>query len=122
MPPELDTLCPPSESQSLSTQAATLQRQWDKMGKEKNFYAVRMGRVPGIYKQWHECEAQTRKFKNAVFKIRPRMPRPFSNGFGLNRFKRGRVVRSSPWLGWACRDTVDRPLTEGVWETLSHRP
>ena len=76
------------------------------MGKEKSFYAVRMGRVPGIYKQWHECEAQTRKFKNAVFKIRPRMPRPFSNGFGLNRFKRGRVVRSSPWLGWACRDTL----------------
>ena len=38
------------------------------MGKEKNFDAVRMGRVPGIYKQWHECEAQTRKFKNAVFR------------------------------------------------------
>ena len=55
-------------------------------------------------------------------KIGLEMTRPFSNGFGLNRFKRGRVVRSSPWLGWACRDTVDRPLTEGVWEALSHRP
>ena len=49
------------------------------------------------------------------------MTRPFSNGFGLNRFKRGRVACSSPWLGWACRDTVDRPLTEGVREAVSRR-
>ena len=30
-------------------------------------------------------------------------------------------MRSSPLLGKACQDMVDRPLTEGVWEALPWR-
>jgi len=34
----------------------------------------------------------------------------------LNRFKRDGLVCCFPLLGKACRDMVDRPLTEGVRE------
>lgn len=32
------------------------------------FYAVRIGRKPGIYKTWPECEAQVKGYPNAVYK------------------------------------------------------
>ena len=32
------------------------------------FYAVRVGRTPGIYKTWAECESQVKGFKGAQFK------------------------------------------------------
>lgn len=34
----------------------------------KKFYAVRQGRVPGIYTTWSEAEAQVKGFSNAVYK------------------------------------------------------
>lgn len=37
------------------------------MGK-KNFYAVRTGRKPGIYKTWAQCQQQVTGFAGAVFK------------------------------------------------------
>lgn len=37
------------------------------MAKQK-FYAVRQGRVPGIYKTWADCQKQTTGFSGAVFK------------------------------------------------------
>ena len=39
------------------------------MGKKKpNFYAVRVGEVPGIYKTWAECEKQVKGFTGAKHK------------------------------------------------------
>lgn len=35
---------------------------------KKNFYAVKAGLVPGIYKTWHECKMQTDGFSGAVYK------------------------------------------------------
>jgi ribonuclease HI len=32
------------------------------------FYAVRVGRVPGIYKTWPECQEQIKGFSNAQYK------------------------------------------------------
>lgn len=32
------------------------------------YYAVKVGRVPGIYTTWNECQAQVNKFSGAVFK------------------------------------------------------
>jgi hypothetical protein len=32
------------------------------------YYAVRRGRVPGIYTTWEECQQQTDRFKGAIFK------------------------------------------------------
>ena len=32
------------------------------------FYAVRIGRTPGVYASWAECEAETKGFPGAVFK------------------------------------------------------
>ena len=32
------------------------------------YYAVRVGRVPGIYTTWVECEKQVKYFRKAVFK------------------------------------------------------
>ncbi len=33
-----------------------------------NFYAVKAGRVPGIYRTWDECKAQTDGYSGAVYK------------------------------------------------------
>lgn len=37
----------------------------------KKFYAVRMGRNPGIYEEWSEAEKQIKGFSGAVFKKFP---------------------------------------------------
>ena len=34
----------------------------------KKYYAVKKGRVPGIYDTWDECKAQTAGFSGPVFK------------------------------------------------------
>lgn len=34
----------------------------------KKFYAVRVGRVPGIYETWSECERMVKGYKGAVYK------------------------------------------------------
>lgn len=38
------------------------------MSLQKVFYAVRIGRVPGLYKTWPECESQVKSFPGAEFK------------------------------------------------------
>ena len=35
---------------------------------KKNFYAVKVGKTPGIYKTWPECQANTSGFPGTVFK------------------------------------------------------
>ncbi len=35
---------------------------------KKNYYAVKKGLTPGIYRTWAECEAQVKGFAGAVFK------------------------------------------------------
>jgi hypothetical protein len=39
------------------------------MGKKKgkNYYAVRVGRIPGIYQSWPDCEQQVRTFSLVAF-------------------------------------------------------
>ena len=32
------------------------------------YYAVRVGRVPGVYRTWDACKGQTHRFPGAVFK------------------------------------------------------
>ncbi|MDO4778946.1 MAG: ribonuclease H family protein [Tissierellia bacterium] len=38
---------------------------------KKNFYAVKVGRNPGVYKTWDECNIQVKGFKGAVYKKFP---------------------------------------------------
>ena len=40
------------------------------MGKNKGpkFYAVKIGRQPGVFASWAECEAQTKNFSGALHK------------------------------------------------------
>jgi hypothetical protein len=38
------------------------------LGLVRKFYAVRLGRVPGIYNTWEDCRAQVHCFKGAEFK------------------------------------------------------
>ena len=35
---------------------------------KKNYYAVRIGKIPGIYTNWEDCKAQVTGYKGAVFK------------------------------------------------------
>ena len=32
------------------------------------FYAVRVGKTPGVYETWDECRAEVHKYSGAVFK------------------------------------------------------
>ena len=36
--------------------------------KKNNFYAVKNGKNPGIYKTWDECRAQVEGFSGALYK------------------------------------------------------
>ena len=36
--------------------------------KKNNFYAVKQGKNPGIYKTWDECKAQVEGFSGALYK------------------------------------------------------
>lgn len=38
------------------------------MAIKKNFYAVKKGRHPGIYRTWDECKKNVDGFPGAVFK------------------------------------------------------
>lgn len=38
---------------------------------KKKFYAVKVGKTPGIYLTWNECEEQTKGFSGAVYKSFP---------------------------------------------------
>jgi len=38
---------------------------------KKNFYVVWNGHNPGIYKSWENCQAQVKKFPNAIFRGYP---------------------------------------------------
>ena len=33
-----------------------------------SFYAVRFGKIPGIYTSWNECKKQVSGFKGAIYK------------------------------------------------------
>ena len=35
---------------------------------KKNFYAVKVGKTPGIYRTWAECKSQTEGVSGAMFK------------------------------------------------------
>jgi len=35
---------------------------------KNNYYAVRIGKTPGIYKTWEECKAQVIGYKGAIYK------------------------------------------------------
>ena len=35
---------------------------------KKNYYAVRIGKTPGIYTSWEDCKAQVTGYKGAIFK------------------------------------------------------
>ena len=37
----------------------------------KKFYAVRNGRVPGVYMTWADCEKQVKGFGGAIYKSFP---------------------------------------------------
>ena len=65
-----------------------------------NFYAVRIGRNPGIYSTWDECQEQVDKFSGAIFKkfknlneakmfIKP------ENGNNNNNNNNGNIVKRS---------------------------
>jgi hypothetical protein len=38
------------------------------MGRRKSYYAVRVGRQPGIYRTWEDCEVQVKGYSKAQFK------------------------------------------------------
>ena len=35
---------------------------------KNNYYAVRIGKTPGIYKTWEDCKTQVIGYKGAIYK------------------------------------------------------
>ncbi|MBQ1491826.1 MAG: ribonuclease H family protein [Blautia sp.] len=63
------------------------------MAVKKNFYAVRKGRNPGIYKTWKECQQQVTGFSGAEFRGFVTLPEAeeFMQGPGGKEAEEGRV-------------------------------
>ncbi|KAK4982074.1 hypothetical protein LTR66_009500, partial [Elasticomyces elasticus] len=55
-----------TELASPATTAATSTGTKRKRGTDLKFYAVRVGREPGIYHSWAECLEQVQGFRNAT--------------------------------------------------------
>lgn len=36
--------------------------------KKKNYYAVKVGKTPGVYNSWEECKLQIDGFRGAAYK------------------------------------------------------
>lgn len=56
-----------SESAMTTTSSGTKR----KRGTEPKFYAVKVGKTPGIYHSWHDCLEQVTKYKGASCKGMP---------------------------------------------------
>jgi len=55
--------------------------------KEQSYYAVRQGRVPGVYRTYPECWKQVNGFKNAIYK-------KFTNSLEASAFMAGTLASS----------------------------
>ena len=43
-------------------------REKEKNMAKKNYYAVKQGKVPGIYRTWDACKAQVHGYPGAIYK------------------------------------------------------
>lgn len=59
-------------------------------GDAPKYYAVRQGRIPGVYNTWEECLNQIKGHKGALCKLLPALnqyyPRPYPDNLQSNRF------------------------------------
>ena len=44
-------------------------REKEKNMAKKNYYAVKQGKVPGIYRTWDACKAQVHGYPGAIYKL-----------------------------------------------------
>eukprot|EP01023_Acetabularia_acetabulum_P015687 TRINITY_DN1767_c0_g2_i3.p1 TRINITY_DN1767_c0_g2~~TRINITY_DN1767_c0_g2_i3.p1 ORF type:complete len:634 (-),score=76.73 TRINITY_DN1767_c0_g2_i3:50-1864(-) len=62
-----------------------------------SFYAVAVGRNPGIYETWGECKDQTDRYSGAVFKKFPTLEAAqdfmYQNGAGILKNQQGNLVK-----------------------------
>jgi len=88
---------------------------------KKNFYVVKVGRKPGVYLNWSDCEKQVKGFKGALFKgfnsesdaeeyqKSGYQPKKAKKTPGLPKF----VTGIKFWL----EPGYDTRLKDGVWNT-----
>lgn len=76
------------------------------MEKEK-YYAVKIGRVPGIYTTWADCKAQIDKFPNALFKS-------FESSDEAVAFMSGKDI-SNPDMDLTIKDNEAIAFTDGSY-------
>ena len=69
---------------------------------KNNYYAVRVGKTPGIYKTWEECKAQVIGYKGAIYK-------GFAEKQDAEDFLRGGLSASSTD---AASDNDEKPQVE----------
>lgn len=76
----------------------------------KKFYAVKTGRVPGIYGTWAECQQQTNGFSGAVFK-----------SFGTRQEAEAFIAQNGDGpeaaAALSCEDAAALPCEDAVDET-----
>ncbi|MGB0885821.1 MAG: viroplasmin family protein [Chitinophagales bacterium] len=82
------------------------------MAKKKNFYVVWVGRVPGIYKNWNQCQKQIKGFAGAKFKgfiTEDTAKKAFENPSEYM----GKTVHESS-LTAAQLDAIGKPITQSI--------
>lgn len=76
---------------------------------KKNFYAVKVGRAPGIYRTWFECETQVKSFPGAAFK-------GFEAEHEANSYLCGGVTATAATLTAAAEDCQVTAYVDGSYE------
>lgn len=82
------------------------------MAQKKHFYVVWVGKKPGIYKSWNECNKQIKNFPGAKYKgfvTEEMAKRAYEN---QSEFFGKKVVESS--LTAAQLDAIGKPITQSI--------
>lgn len=62
----------------------------------KKFYAVKQGRVPGVYQSWEECKAQVDAYSGAVYKGFPTAAEALAFVTGVQQENSGKRSNAQP--------------------------
>lgn len=77
----------------------------------KKFYAVKVGRVPGIYQSWAQCQQQINGFSGAVYK-----------GFATREEAQDFVEGRAPAIGCAARGSMEEKVPSASREGQAGLP
>ena len=80
---------------------------------KKKYYAVKVGKTPGIYFTWADCSAQVTGFKGAIYKSFPTIEEALRFIDGDNTKKEQNIVKSRPKEQAKKKDSSTKKIIQG---------